>query len=185
MKVQYHKANGGLISFFQASEEENQKKKTLSSPSLRYNGNDTSTSTSGGDLFNNDPSTLSRSATTTQSRNGPSPLSRSTSQRSQAHTRSGPIATLLKSISKKNVDPTPTVPSSLSRTTSRSGPMPIMYSNSTGLVRPPAMEKQLECTLDELCLGCTKKVMITRDVVKDNGYVSFYIKCIVYLLFRR
>ncbi|PON94609.1 Chaperone DnaJ [Trema orientale] len=46
---------------------------------------------------------------------------------------------------------------------------PIMFSNSSGTLKPPPIEKKLECTLEELCYGCQKKIKITRDVVKDTG----------------
>ncbi|GAU40973.1 hypothetical protein TSUD_300520 [Trifolium subterraneum] len=46
---------------------------------------------------------------------------------------------------------------------------PIMYSNSSGMLKPPPIEKNIECTLEELCYGCTKKIMITRDVLTDKG----------------
>ncbi|CAJ2667758.1 unnamed protein product [Trifolium pratense] len=46
---------------------------------------------------------------------------------------------------------------------------PIMYSNSSGMLKPPPIEKNIECTLEELCYGCTKKIMIRRDVLTDNG----------------
>lgn len=48
---------------------------------------------------------------------------------------------------------------------------PIMYSNSSGMLKPPPIEKKLECTLEELCYGCKKKMMITRDVLTDTGFV--------------
>ncbi|KAK2443878.1 dnaJ protein subfamily B member [Trifolium repens] len=48
---------------------------------------------------------------------------------------------------------------------------PIMYSNSSGMLKPPPIEKNIECTLEELCYGCTKKIMITRDVLTNNGGV--------------
>ncbi|KAL0314331.1 UNVERIFIED_CONTAM: DnaJsubfamily B member 13 [Sesamum angustifolium] len=31
------------------------------------------------------------------------------------------------------------------------------------------MEQQLDCTLEELCFGCIKKMKITRDAVTDDG----------------
>ncbi|XP_057502830.1 uncharacterized protein LOC130786551 [Actinidia eriantha] len=46
-----------------------------------------------------------------------------------------------------------------------------MYSNSNGIVKLPETEKKLECTLEELCFGCTKRIMITRDVVTNNGQI--------------
>ncbi|CAK8567367.1 unnamed protein product [Lathyrus sativus] len=62
-------------------------------------------------------------------------------------------------------------PRSQSRNGSRKNGTPIMYSNSSGMLKPPPIEKTLECTLEELCYGCTKKIMITRDVLSDTGSV--------------
>ncbi|CAN1240471.1 DnaJ homolog subfamily B member 13 [Linum grandiflorum] len=46
-----------------------------------------------------------------------------------------------------------------------------MFSNSTGRkVKPPPVQKNLDCTLEELFYGCTKKVKVTRDVLTDRGY---------------
>ncbi|XVF39299.1 hypothetical protein PTKIN_Ptkin01aG0023600 [Pterospermum kingtungense] len=59
----------------------------------------------------------------------------------------------------------------LSRSSSRRNGNPIMFSNSNGMVKPPPIEKQLECTLEELCYGCTKKVKITRDVLTESGQI--------------
>ncbi|XP_027358418.1 dnaJ homolog subfamily B member 13-like [Abrus precatorius] len=47
----------------------------------------------------------------------------------------------------------------------------IMYSNSSGMLKPPPIEKKLECTLEELCYGCKKKIMISRDVLTDTGEI--------------
>ncbi|PHU14589.1 hypothetical protein BC332_15794 [Capsicum chinense] len=44
-----------------------------------------------------------------------------------------------------------------------------MFSNSSGLVKPPPTEETLECTLDELCFGCVKKMKVTRVANTDNG----------------
>ncbi|KAJ1388131.1 HSP40/DnaJ peptide-binding [Sesbania bispinosa] len=56
-----------------------------------------------------------------------------------------------------------------SRNASRRISTPIMYSNSSGMLKPPPIERKLECTLEELCYGCKKKVKITRDVLTDTG----------------
>nr|KYP55122.1 DnaJ isogeny subfamily B member 13 [Cajanus cajan] len=56
-----------------------------------------------------------------------------------------------------------------SRNASRRSSNPIMYSNSSGMVKPPPIEKKIECTLEDLCYGCKKKIMITRDVLTDTG----------------
>lgn len=50
----------------------------------------------------------------------------------------------------------------------------IMFSNSSGMLKPPAIERQLECTLEELCFGCSKKMKVTRVVVKDTGWVNYH-----------
>ncbi|TKY74261.1 DnaJ-like subfamily B member 13 [Spatholobus suberectus] len=83
--------------------------------------------------------------------------------------------------SSKSYDFMPT-PSSLNRSESLKKPphlpsgnanrrsnTPIMYSNSSGMLKPPPIEKKLQCTLEELCYGCKKKIMITRDVLTDTG----------------
>jgi DnaJ family protein B protein 13 len=49
-----------------------------------------------------------------------------------------------------------------------------MFSNSTGKMKPPAIERPLECTLDELCYGCMKKIKITRDVITNTGFVPMF-----------
>ncbi|KAM6542056.1 hypothetical protein CsatB_006503 [Cannabis sativa] len=48
---------------------------------------------------------------------------------------------------------------------------PIMFSNSSGMLKPPPIEKKLECTLEELCYGCQKKLKITRDVINNLGRI--------------
>ncbi|KAG8378248.1 hypothetical protein BUALT_Bualt08G0117900 [Buddleja alternifolia] len=100
-------------------------------------------------------------------RQGPSPLSRSTSRLSQAG-MTPTRAALLRTMSHKNGFDAGSgaLPRSLSRTTSR-----IVYSNSHGIIKPPAMEQQLDCTLEELCFGCVKKVKITRETITDDGEI--------------
>ncbi|XP_057440102.1 dnaJ protein homolog ANJ1-like [Lotus japonicus] len=58
-----------------------------------------------------------------------------------------------------------------SRSVSRRSSTPIMYSNSSGRLKPPPIEKKLECTLEELCYGCKKNIKITRDVITDTGEI--------------
>ncbi|XP_061359960.1 uncharacterized protein LOC133304006 [Gastrolobium bilobum] len=55
-----------------------------------------------------------------------------------------------------------------SRNGSRRNSTTIMYSNSSGVLKPPPIEKYLECTLEELCYGCKKEIKITRDVFTDT-----------------
>ncbi|CAA0809957.1 HSP40/DnaJ peptide-binding protein [Striga hermonthica] len=102
---------------------------------------------------------------------GPSRLSRATSHGSfspltrSASKRAGPgRASLLRTMSNNEG-----LNRTFSRSTSRTGP--ILYSNSHGLVKPPANEQQLDCSLEELCFGCVKKIKITRDAITENGEV--------------
>uniref|UniRef100_A0A5B7AGA1 J domain-containing protein n=1 Tax=Davidia involucrata TaxID=16924 RepID=A0A5B7AGA1_DAVIN len=108
----------------------------------------------------------------------PSPLSRSTSL-SRLSRRSGHGSpSLSRSGSRRTRTPTRAAApvSQLSRSAScRRSSATIMYSNSNGVMKPPAMEKQLECTLEELCFGCIKKINITRDVITNNGFVTISI----------
>lgn len=74
---------------------------------------------------------------------------------------------------KSSLDSTSSTPFFGKISSSRHGSIsnPIMFSNSSGVLKPPPIEKKLECTLEELCYGCQKKIKITRDVVKDTGFV--------------
>ncbi|GAA0141221.1 chaperone [Lithospermum erythrorhizon] len=58
-----------------------------------------------------------------------------------------------------------------SRMPSKQYGAPIIYSHSTSTVRrkPPPIEKNLACTLEELCFGGVKKIKITRDVISNLG----------------
>ncbi|KAL9660716.1 hypothetical protein QQ045_025533 [Rhodiola kirilowii] len=64
-------------------------------------------------------------------------------------------------------------PDSLRKTTSRrGGSNPIIYSQSTTVRRkPPPIEKNLECTLEQLCHGSVKNIKITRHVIGDFGMI--------------
>ncbi|CAI9115409.1 OLC1v1016308C1 [Oldenlandia corymbosa var. corymbosa] len=101
----------------------------------------------------------------------PSPLSRSSSKRSQTPIRSA-AASLLKSMSRRKSVEATTPTSSLSRNASRRSSTTIIYSNSHKLIlKPPPMIKTLECTLEELCFGCIKKMKITRAAVTEDGQI--------------
>ncbi|XP_065871910.1 uncharacterized protein, partial [Euphorbia lathyris] len=50
-------------------------------------------------------------------------------------------------------------------------PTPILYSQSTTWRTPQAIEMKLDCTLEELCHGCVKKIAISRDVI-SNGLMK-------------
>ncbi|KAJ4837755.1 hypothetical protein Tsubulata_024407 [Turnera subulata] len=107
-----------------------------------------------------------------------SPLSRSASRRSVSRSRKTPSPTpsaaSIRSKSRKSHDSgSGSLHPSLSRSSSRmAGSTPIMFSNSTGQkVKPPAIRKDLNCTLEELCYGCMKKVKVTRDVLTETGQI--------------
>lgn len=59
----------------------------------------------------------------------------------------------------------------LFKVASKRNTTPIIFSQSTSRRKPQPIEKKLECTLEELCHGCVKKVMITRDFIATTGYV--------------
>ncbi|CAN1268786.1 DnaJ homolog subfamily B member 13 [Linum perenne] len=109
----------------------------------------------------------------------PSSLSRDTSQRSTTTTSSTSInkvaSSLLRDASQRSNASTTTAAASssvLSRNASERSTTPIMFSNSTGRkVKPPPVYKNLECTLEDLFYGCTKKVKVTRDVLTDRGQI--------------
>ncbi|XP_059435240.1 uncharacterized protein LOC132168159 [Corylus avellana] len=60
---------------------------------------------------------------------------------------------------------------SLLKDVGRRSTTPIIFSQSTARRKPPAVEKKLKCTLEELSEGCVKKIMITRDVITNNGII--------------
>ncbi|KAA8546422.1 hypothetical protein F0562_002839 [Nyssa sinensis] len=119
------------------------------------------------------PSPLSRSVSPSPLSRSGSIFSRSASQRSQSPAPTTAAPNLLKSMSRRSSTEV-AVPASLSRsatTTSKRSSTPIMYSNSTGPMKPPTMEKKLECTLEEMCFGCIKKIKITRDAITNTGLI--------------
>ncbi|MBA0720932.1 hypothetical protein Golax_008527 [Gossypium laxum] len=72
----------------------------------------------------------------------------------------------------RSVDHRNGFPENLSRNSSSKWKSdPIRYSKLSGTVKPPTIERNLECTLEELCYGCMKKVMITRDVLTLSGQI--------------
>ncbi|GFP89822.1 Dnaj homolog subfamily b member 13 [Phtheirospermum japonicum] len=111
---------------------------------------------------NTGPSRLSR----TTSHGPSSPLSRSMSRRAAPATRSSLLRTLSQINSDDASSSSVAFQRSLSRSVSRTGP--IIYSNSNGLIKPHANEEPLDCTLEELCFGCIKKIKITRDAITEN-----------------
>lgn len=61
----------------------------------------------------------------------------------------------------------------LPKAPSRRCTTPIFFSQSAARVKPPPIERKIECTLEELFLGCVKKIKITRDAFSSSGYDSF------------
>ncbi|KAF8411759.1 hypothetical protein HHK36_004317 [Tetracentron sinense] len=103
----------------------------------------------------------------------PSPLARSATwnRRSRrSHTTMSTPSSLSENMSQRSTNPI-AFPNSLSRSRSQRSTTPIMFSHSISQRKPPPIEKQLECTLEELCHGCVKKIKITRDVVTDTGII--------------
>ncbi|MED6218795.1 hypothetical protein PIB30_029983 [Stylosanthes scabra] len=47
----------------------------------------------------------------------------------------------------------------------------IMYSSSSGMLKPQPIEMIVECTLEQLYHGCKKKFKITRDVINHTGAI--------------
>ncbi|KAG6776096.1 hypothetical protein POTOM_019600 [Populus tomentosa] len=93
-----------------------------------------------------------------------SPLSRSGSLKSPSRK----LSFRKRNTSQKRTDSRHGLSASLSRNASQKNASTIMFSNSTGKMKPPAIERLLECTLEELCYGCMKKIEITRDVIITN-----------------
>ncbi|KAJ6335700.1 hypothetical protein OIU78_012334 [Salix suchowensis] len=96
-----------------------------------------------------------------------SPLSRSGSRKSPSLKPSF----LKRNMSRRSTDSHHGYSASLSRNASRNSTSNIMFSNSMGKIKPPAIERPLECTLEELCYGCMKKIKITRDVITNTGQI--------------
>ncbi|KAI4307254.1 hypothetical protein L6164_030460 [Bauhinia variegata] len=160
-------------------EEDKQKREERSMNgihSFRYNedpfrGNDPTSASSSPRLYrhqsadNSFPSTASSTMDASSRRRSPTPTSshqsRSKSMRKSnesCHSHSSSkSAEILRTSS-----PLPTTPS-------RRGTTPIMFSNSSGMLKPPPILKKLECTLEELCYGCKKNINITREVLTDTG----------------
>lgn len=64
---------------------------------------------------------------------------------------------------------------SLSSNLNRRSTTPIIFSQTTVRRKPPVVEKKLQFTLEELCFGCVKKIKVTRDAIKDPGYVFSHV----------
>ncbi|KAL8520948.1 hypothetical protein ACS0TY_011482 [Phlomoides rotata] len=71
-----------------------------------------------------------------------------------------------------NTPTTPTTPPPhFSKAASRRCATPIFFSQSAARRKPPPIEKKIECTLEELCMGCVKKIKVTRDAISASGLI--------------
>ncbi|KAG7591249.1 HSP40/DnaJ peptide-binding [Arabidopsis thaliana x Arabidopsis arenosa] len=101
----------------------------------------------------------------------PSSISKSASKRDKDERCSASSATstsLPFSKSKSTRDPVGSIAKSISRRSTT----PIVFSQSTPPKKPPAVEKKLECTLEELCHGGVKNIKIKRDIITDEGLIK-------------
>ena len=97
-------------------------------------------------------------------------LKRSLSRRSASSSSPTDISNVnLSKIMNQCNESTPKANSNLSRSTSRRSTTPIIFSQTTARKNPQPIEKKLECSLEELYFGAIKKIMITRDVISDEG----------------
>lgn len=124
-----------------------------------------------------------------------SPLSRCGTRRSNTPTRSSsPFRSMSRdgssstgAMRQQSTNSMPSTPSAgLSKSKSgrsSSSSTPIMFSNSSGILKPQPIEKKLECTLEELCYGCKRKIKITRDIVTNTGLVYIFQARLLFLVF--
>lgn len=102
--------------------------------------------------------------------------STSSTSRFACKSRKSTSSPTTKSASEQSSSLSSSTPSCLSKSSSirPRSTTPIMFSNSSGMLKPPAILKQLECSLEDLCYGCQKKIKITREVVKGEGCVTHF-----------
>ncbi|CAN7020043.1 unnamed protein product, partial [Brassica rapa subsp. trilocularis] len=119
-----------------------------------------------GDLFGSAQGLTSPPSSTPSS---PKTISKSRSKRDKDG-RSGSTTSFSKSTSTRHQSKRDTG-GSVGRSVSRRSTTPIVFSQSTQPKKPPAVEKKLECTLEELCHGGVKNIKITRDIITDEGLI--------------
>ncbi|GER26745.1 DnaJ homolog subfamily B member [Striga asiatica] len=116
------------------------------------------------------PTLLSR----TTSRISPLTSPTFSSSSSQRNTTPPPMDFYSKISSGGNTPTTPSTPrepATLSKVGSRTSTTPIFFSHSVVRRKPPPIEKKLQCSLEELCHGCVKKIKITRDTISGSGLI--------------
>ncbi|OMO94966.1 hypothetical protein CCACVL1_05668 [Corchorus capsularis] len=117
----------------------------------------------------NKDSSKHRSMDTFFSSVNPCPVPRTTSKRSPSPSPNPMPSFVNRNGSFRSVDSTPKgiFPETLSRSSSRWSSNPIMFSNSTGTIKPPPIERKLECTLEDLCYG---------QIVEEEEILSIKVK---------
>ncbi|KAL5789733.1 hypothetical protein ACOSQ2_004621 [Xanthoceras sorbifolium] len=137
-------------------------------------------------FFSRRPSFLSRSSSRRSHTPSPRPtfLSKSTSKRSSSSlsrsaSRIGtpeagsPSGSIRGSVGDQQTDQnqqstTPT----MQRSASRRGPIIFSQTSTSARRKPPPMERKLACTLEELCHGGEKKIMIKKEVISEEGMIT-------------
>ncbi|XP_010475989.1 PREDICTED: uncharacterized protein LOC104755332 [Camelina sativa] len=105
----------------------------------------------------------------------PSSISKSASKRDKEDRGSASSATstsLPFSKSKSTRQQERDAAGSIGKSISRRSTTPIVFSQSTPPKKPPAVEKKLECTLEELSHGGVKNIKIKRDIITDEGLIK-------------
>ncbi|CAH2038314.1 unnamed protein product [Thlaspi arvense] len=102
----------------------------------------------------------------------PSSISKSVSKRDKDERGSATSTSVPFSKSKSTRQPEKDTAGSMGKSISRRSTTPIVFSQSTPPKKPPAVEKKLECTLEELCHGGVKNIKITRDIITDEGLIK-------------
>ncbi|KAI4367100.1 hypothetical protein MLD38_022872 [Melastoma candidum] len=110
------------------------------------------------------PSSLSRSTSRNDDRSigGSSILSRNKSSRRSVST----------SRQSSYVEETRSASITRSMSSQRGKATPIVFSQTAARKKPLPIEKKLECTLEDLCFGCVKYIVITRDVLSNTGMIQ-------------
>ncbi|TXG53740.1 hypothetical protein EZV62_018996 [Acer yangbiense] len=60
----------------------------------------------------------------------------------------------------------------MQRSASRRNPIIFSQTSTTARRKPPPMERKLACTLEELCHGGEKKIMIKKEVISEEGMIT-------------
>ncbi|KAK2662245.1 hypothetical protein Ddye_000819 [Dipteronia dyeriana] len=69
----------------------------------------------------------------------------------------------------------------MQRNASRRNPIIFSQTSTAALRKPPPMERKLACTLEELCHGGEKKIMIKKEVISEEGFGTFFSLYIIIL----